>query len=96
MPAFLHALKGKKEMKSSRFLLAAEAGQQFIANQNWTDEEEGNVFGRFVRKLKNRTKQISIFGSIIELYELAIKMDKDNLAAVSRFAKFYENFDTSR
>jgi tetratricopeptide (TPR) repeat protein len=93
LPAFLHALKGQKEMKSPMFLLAAEAGQEYIANQNWTDEEEGNIFGRFVRKLKNRTKQISVFGSIIELYELAIKTDKDNLAAVSRFAKFYENFD---
>jgi tetratricopeptide (TPR) repeat protein len=93
LPAFLHALKGQKEIKSTQFLLAAEAGQQYIANLEWADEEKGNVFGRFVRKIKNRTKQISIFGSIIELYELAIKLDKDNLAAVSRFAKFYENFD---
>jgi tetratricopeptide (TPR) repeat protein len=93
LPAFIHALKGQKEMKSTQFLLAAEAGQQFISNLDWADEEQGNVFGRFVRKLKNRTKQISVFGSIIELYELAIKLDKDNLAAVSRFAKFYENFD---
>ncbi|WP_342431975.1 tetratricopeptide repeat protein [Neobacillus sp. FSL H8-0543] len=93
LPAFLHALKGKKEVKSSRFLLSAEAGQQYISKINWTDIGEGNVFSRFVRKLKNRTKQISIFGSIIELYELAIKLDNSNLAAVSRFAKFYENFD---
>jgi tetratricopeptide (TPR) repeat protein len=57
------------------------------------DVEEGNVFSRFVRKLKNRTKQINLFGSIIELYEMAINLNKNNLSAVSHFAKFYECFE---
>jgi tetratricopeptide (TPR) repeat protein len=93
LPNFLFQLKGTKEEKSSKFLLAAEAGQQFFTEVIWNDEEEGNMFGRMVRKLKNRTKQISLFGSIIELYETAIKLDKENPYPVSLFAKFHENFD---
>lgn len=89
----LYGLKGEKEDRSTRFLLAAEAGQNYIANLKWEDEEEGNVFGRFVRKLKNRMKQISLFGAIIELYETAIKIDRNNLSAISHFAKFNENFN---
>lgn len=92
LPNFLLRLKGEKQDRSSRYLLAAEAGKNYISGINWMNEEEGSVFGRFVRKLKNRTKQISIFGAIIELYETAIKLDKHNLAAVSHFAQFYENF----
>jgi tetratricopeptide (TPR) repeat protein len=63
-------------------------------DMNLSDEGEdiGNVFGRFVTKLKNHTKQIYLFGSIIELYEMAIRLDKNNLSAVSHFAKLYEDF----
>ncbi len=93
LPLFLTNLDGENKDRSTRFLLAAEAGKQFILEMNWGDEEEGNVFGRFVRKLKNRTKQINLFGSIIELYEMAIKLDKKNLSAVSHFAQLYENFE---
>lgn len=93
LPLFLSKLDGENKDKSTRFLLAAEAGKQFIMEMNWNDEEEGNVFGRFVTKLKNRTKQINLFGSIIELYEMAIKLDKKNLSAVSHFAQFYESFE---
>lgn len=93
LPLFLTQLDGKNKDRSTRFLLAAEAGKQFIMEINWGDVEEGNVFGRFVRKLKNRTKQINLFGSIIELYEMAIKLDKNNLSAVSHFARFYESFE---
>ena len=93
LPVFLSKLDGQNKDKSTRFLLAAEAGKQFIIEMNWEDEEEGNAFGRFVRKLKNRTKQINLFGTIIELYEMAIKFDKNNLSAVSHFARFNENFE---
>nr|WP_263326041.1 tetratricopeptide repeat protein [Neobacillus sp. Marseille-Q6967] len=92
LTTFLYHLKGTKQDRSTRFLLAAEAGQQYISEKNW-NEEEGNIFGRFVRRLKNRTKQISIFGTVIELYETALKLDKRNLSAISRLAKFYENFE---
>lgn len=90
---FLYRLKGPKQDRSTRFLLAAEAGQRYISDQSWNEEEEGNIFGRFVRRLKNRTKQISIFGTVIELYETALKLDKRNLSAISRLAKFYEKFE---
>ncbi len=93
LPLFLNKLDGKNKDKSTRFLLAAEAGKQFLMDMNLEDVEEGNVFGRFVRKLKNRTKQINLFGSIIELYEMAINLNKNNLSAVSHFAQFYECFE---
>ncbi|MCM3692707.1 tetratricopeptide repeat protein [Neobacillus niacini] len=93
LPNFLTKLEGKEEVKSKRFLLAAEAGKQFIVDRNWSGKEDGNAFGRFVTKLKNHTKQIYLFGSIIELYEMAIKLDKNNLSAVSHFAKLYEDFN---
>jgi tetratricopeptide (TPR) repeat protein len=94
LPNFLTKLEGKDVVKSTRFLLAAEAGKQFVVDMNLSDEGEdiGNVFGRFVTKLKNHTKQIYLFGSIIELYEMAIRLDKNNLSAVSHFAKLYEDF----
>ncbi|MFP7297987.1 tetratricopeptide repeat protein [Neobacillus niacini] len=93
LPNILTKLEGNVEGKSRRFLLAAEAGKQFIAEMNWSGKKEGNAFGRFVAKLKNRTKQINLFGTIIELYEMAMKLDKNNLAAVSHFARFYEEFE---
>ncbi|NWQ42160.1 tetratricopeptide repeat protein [Bacillus sp. EB106-08-02-XG196] len=93
LPNFLTKLEGKSEDKSTRFLLAAEAGKQFILDMTWSGKEEGNAFGRFVTKLKNHTKQIYLFGSIIELYEMAIRLDKNNLSAVSHFAKLYEEFE---
>jgi tetratricopeptide (TPR) repeat protein len=92
LPYFLIKLDGEDKDRSKRFLLAAEAGKQFTMDRNW-NEEEGNAFGRFVTKLKNRTQQINLFGSIIELYEMAIKLDENNLSAVSYFAKFYEEFE---
>ncbi|WHZ01405.1 tetratricopeptide repeat protein [Neobacillus sp. YX16] len=93
LPNFLTKLEGKDEGKSTRFLFAAEAGKQFVLDMNLNDEVEGNAFGRFVTKLKNHTKQIYLFGSIIELYEMAIRLDKNNLSAVSHFAKLYEDFE---
>jgi tetratricopeptide (TPR) repeat protein len=93
LPNFLTKLDGDDKDRSTRFLLAAEAGKQYTIDRNWIDEEEGNAFGRFVKKLKNRTQQITLFGSVIELYEMAIKLDKNNLSAVSHFAKFYEEFE---
>ncbi|MEH7176544.1 tetratricopeptide repeat protein [Neobacillus vireti] len=93
LPVFLSKLDEKNKDKSTRYLLAAEASKQYIMEMSWEDEEEGNVFGRFVRKLKNRTKQINLFGSIIELYERAIKFNGDNFSAVSHFARFYGNFE---
>ena len=93
LPNILMKLNGEDKVRSTRFLLAAEAGKQFIIDMNWLDEEEGNAFGRFVSKLKNRTKQINLFGVIIELYEMAIKLDKNNLCAVSHFPRFYEHFE---
>jgi tetratricopeptide (TPR) repeat protein len=93
LPIFLTKLAGNRRTRSTWFLLAAEAVEQFIIEMNWSDEEKGNVFGRFVRKLKKRTKQINLFGTAIELYEMAIKLDKSNLSAVSQFAGFYEQFE---
>jgi tetratricopeptide (TPR) repeat protein len=93
LPIFLTKLAGNRKTRSTWFLLDAEAVKQFIIEMNWDDEEQGNVFGRFVRKLKNRTKQINLFGTAIELYEMAIKLDKSNLSAVSQFAGFYEQFE---
>jgi tetratricopeptide (TPR) repeat protein len=95
LPNFLTKLEGKDEVKSTRFLLAAEAGKQFVVDMNLNEEGEGkgNSFVRFVKKLKNHTKQIYLFGSIIELYEMAIRLDKNNLSAVSHFAKLYEDFE---
>ncbi|MEH7332257.1 tetratricopeptide repeat protein [Neobacillus drentensis] len=90
---FLHQFKGKSEEKASMFLLAGEAVEEHFREADWLDEDEGNVFTRFVRKLKNRFKQMRIFGTAIELYETAIKLAPDNLNLVSRFAKFYEDFD---
>jgi tetratricopeptide (TPR) repeat protein len=95
LPNFLTKLDGNEKVRSTRFLLAAEAAKQFTMDRNWHNEEEGNVFGRFVTRLKNRTQQINLFGSIIELYEMSIKLDENNSLAVSHFAKFYEEFELS-
>ncbi|MGG3470143.1 tetratricopeptide repeat protein [Neobacillus pocheonensis] len=90
---FLHHFDGTKEEKSIMFLLAAEAVEQHFEEFIWLDEDEGNVFTRFVRKLKNRFKQMKLFGTALGLYETAIKLDQDNLNLVTRLAKFYEDFD---
>jgi tetratricopeptide (TPR) repeat protein len=90
---FLGLLDGQETGKSNRFLLAAEAGRQFIEEMNWGDEDQGNALGRLVRKMRIRTKQISAFGAIIELYEMAIKLDNGNPYPISRFAEFYEKFN---
>jgi tetratricopeptide (TPR) repeat protein len=93
LPKFLLSLNGPEAEKGNRLLLTAEAGQQFIAEMNWGDEEQGNALGRLVRKMRNRTKQITVFAAIIELYEMAIKLDKENLYPISRYAEFYGKFD---
>ncbi|MGG1674674.1 tetratricopeptide repeat protein [Neobacillus sp. NRS-1170] len=90
---FLHHFNGTSEEKGSMFQLAAEAVEEHFRGIDWLEEDEGNVFTRFVRKLKNRFKQMKIFGTAIGLYETAIKLNPDNLNLVSRFAKFYEDFD---
>jgi len=95
LPSFLTKLGGNEKVRSRRFLLATEAAKQFTMDMNWNDEEEGNVFGRFVTRLKNRTQQINLFGSIIGLYEMSIKLDENNISAVSYFARFYEEFELS-
>lgn len=90
---FLYQFEGTNEEKSTLQMLAAEAVGQYFREIVLIDEEEGNLFTRFLRKTKNRMKQIRIFGTAISLFENAIKMDKDNLYLVSSFAKFYEDFD---
>ncbi len=41
--------------------------------------------------MKNRAKEISIITTIIDLYEISLKLNQKNSMAAQRFALFYEN-----
>ena len=41
--------------------------------------------------MKNRAKEISMITTIIDLYEISLKLNPKNSMAARRFAQFYEN-----
>ncbi|WP_028400257.1 tetratricopeptide repeat protein [Ectobacillus panaciterrae] len=87
----LHKLKIAKEEKSYAFMYAASAMESLLAEQNEQEKETGSRLKRTFKRLTGFTKQLFSIGTVIDLYETAMKLDPENSTAAQRFAQFYEH-----
>ncbi|MEH7469762.1 peptidase C39, partial [Priestia megaterium] len=78
----------EKQSKSLLFKNAAEALNEYA--DSIVEEQKGSIFKRSLAKFKAKAKTVTLLGLTIELYELAIKTDRNNKEAVHAFAAFYE------
>lgn len=93
LPVFAAKIRKEGREKSRVFQLAAEALEQYASTIDWEPEQKPSFFGRVVRKMRDKTRQIALFGVIIDLYELSIKHDSANKGASLGLARFYESVD---
>ncbi|MBJ7968310.1 hypothetical protein JDS84_33485, partial [Bacillus cereus] len=47
-------------------------------------------------RMKNRAKEISMVTTIIDLYEISLKLNPKNSMAAQRFGSFYENVSMNK
>lgn len=91
LPSFLGKIRTDKTEKSQVFLMAAEALSQRASGEDWEGEQKSSFIGRFVQKMREKTKQITLFGVIIDLYESSIRQNPLNKNAPIGLAGFYES-----
>lgn len=91
LPAFLGKIRTDKTEKSQVFLMAADALAQHASGVDWEGEKRSSFIGRFVQKMREKTKQITLFGVIIDLYESSIRQNPHNKNAPIGLAGFYES-----
>ncbi|MDD1368015.1 tetratricopeptide repeat protein, partial [Bacillus sp. MHSD17] len=88
---FLHTLKVKKAERSMAFMYAASAVTERWIERQQNEQPKRSIITRAFYRMKNRTKEISIITTIIDLYEISLKLNQKNSMAAQRFALFYEN-----
>ncbi|PGK35132.1 hypothetical protein CN907_20575 [Bacillus anthracis] len=88
---FLHTLKVKKVERSIAFMYAASAVTERWIERQQNEQPKKSIFTRAFYRMKNRAKEISIITTIIDLYEISLKLNPKNSVAAQRFALFYEN-----
>lgn len=91
LPAFLGKIRTEKTEKSQVFLKAADALAQHASGVDWEADQNSSFIGRFVQKMREKTKQITLFGVIIDLYESSIRHNPFNKNAPIGLAGFYES-----
>ncbi|CAM3499083.1 bacteriocin-processing peptidase family protein [Aeromicrobium ponti] len=91
LPIFLAKVRSEKSEKSRVFHMAAQALDQYASGIDWENEQRQSLFGRVVQKMRDKTRQITLYGVIIDLYELSIKHDPMNKSAPVSLARFYES-----
>lgn len=88
---FLHTLKVKKAERSMAFMYAASAVTERWIERQQNEQPKKSIITRAFYRMKNRAKEISIITTIIDLYEISLKLNQKNSMAAQRFALFYEN-----
>lgn len=88
---FLHTLQVKKAEKSAAFMNAAAAVTECWIVRQQNEQPKKSIFTRAFYRMKNRAKEISMITTIIDLYEISLKLNPKNSMAAQRFALFYEN-----
>jgi len=88
---FLHILKVKKADRSMAFMYAASAVTERWIERQQNEQPKKSIITRAFYRMKNRAKEISIITTIIDLYEISLKLNQKNSMAAQRFALFYEN-----
>ncbi|UOY92966.1 tetratricopeptide repeat protein [Ectobacillus sp. JY-23] len=86
--SMLQKLSLSAEDKSYAFMYAATAMEPFLMQQ-----QEGDTSGwkKALKKIASFTKHLLSVGTVIDLYETALKLYPNNHDAAQRFANFYEN-----
>ncbi|WP_433774867.1 tetratricopeptide repeat protein [Bacillus wiedmannii] len=87
----LHTLKVKKAERSMAFMYAAAAVTEIWIERQQNEQPKKSIFTRAFYRMKNRVKEISMVTTIIDLYEISLKLNSKNSMAAQRFALFYEN-----
>jgi len=87
----LHTLKVKKAERSMAFMYAAAAVTERWIERQQNEQPKKSIFTRAFYRMKNRAKEISMITTIIDLYEVSLKLNPKNSMAAQRFALFYEN-----
>ncbi|MDA6130808.1 hypothetical protein OSK38_25930, partial [Escherichia coli] len=64
---------------------------QHASGVDWEADQNSSFIGRFVQKMREKTKQITLFGVIIDLYESSIRHNPFNKNAPIGLAGFYES-----
>ncbi|KON87533.1 hypothetical protein AF332_12305 [Sporosarcina globispora] len=91
LSAFLGKIRTEKTEKSQVFLLAADALEQYASGVDWEAEQKSSFIGRLAQKMRERTKQVTLFGVIIDLYESSMRLNPFNKDAPVGLAGFYES-----
>ncbi|EJS68247.1 hypothetical protein CON38_00720 [Bacillus cereus] len=87
----LHTLKVKKAERSMVFMYAAAAVTEIWIERQQNEQPKKSIFTRAFYRMKNRVKEMSMVTTIIDLYEISLKLNSKNSMAAQRFALFYEN-----
>lgn len=82
-----------KEEKSYAFMYAASALEQKFMEQMQQEEQTGSFFTKMYHRIRKRAQDVLSITSMIDLYEMAIRLNQKNSAAIQRFAQFYVNGD---
>ncbi|EEL34779.1 bacteriocin-processing peptidase family protein [Bacillus toyonensis] len=93
---FLHTLKVKKAERSTAFMYAAAAVTERWIERQQNEQPKKSIFTRAFYRMKNRAKEISMVTTIIDLYEISLKLNPKNSMAAQRFGSFYENVSMNK
>ncbi len=72
-------------------MYAASAVTERWIERQQNEQPKKSIITRAFYRMKNRAKEISIITTIIDLYEISLKLNQKNSMAAQRFALFYEN-----
>lgn len=92
----LHILKVKKAERSMVFMYAAAAVTEIWIESQQNEQSKKSIFTKAFYRMKNRAKEISMITTIIDLYEISLKLNPKNSMAAQRFARFYENAEMNK
>ncbi|MCI0764407.1 bacteriocin-processing peptidase family protein [Bacillus sp. TL12] len=87
----LHLLPVKKKERSTAFMYAASVLAERLTAQQQNEEPKKSIFTRAFYRMKNRAKEISFITTVIDLFEISLKLNARNSIAAQRLAMFYEN-----
>ncbi|MEI4621884.1 tetratricopeptide repeat protein [Bacillus pfraonensis] len=87
----LHLLPVKKKERSTAFMYAGSVLAERLTAQQQNEEPKKSIFTRAFYRMKNRAKEISLITTVIDLFEISLKLNARNSMAAQRLAIFYEN-----
>ncbi|EEL50875.1 bacteriocin-processing peptidase family protein [Bacillus cereus] len=87
----LHLLPVKKKERSTAFMYAASALAERLTAKQQNEELKKSIFTRAFYRMKNRAKEISRITTVIDLFEISLRLNPKNSMAAQRLAMFYEN-----